>query len=67
MYRIVFFQIFFWLHQVLFGLPSLWCLFALIVERVKIEDVIGVFLFWIGGTLTWGFTCLMSALVERWR
>jgi hypothetical protein len=55
------FQIIFWIHQVLFGLPSLWLLFGLLIDAIDISGkVTGTFLFWIGGTLVWGFASLIT-------
>jgi hypothetical protein len=55
------FQVIFWAHQVLFALPSLLLLFLLLIGKVGITgDVIGIFLYWIGGTLVWGFASLIN-------
>jgi hypothetical protein len=52
-------HVMFALHQILFGLASVWMLFGLGIGEVTAGSASAVFLFWIGGTLAWGFACLM--------
>jgi hypothetical protein len=55
------FQVLFWIHQVVVGLPSMGFGLDLITQGKAqgIINVIGLFLAWTGGTLVWGFAVLM--------
>jgi hypothetical protein len=55
------FQVLFWIHQVVLGLPSMGSGFQLVTEGQAqgIISVIGFFLAWIGGTLVWGLAVLI--------
>ena len=68
------FRVIFWVHQVLFGLPSVVVGPGLLFRSIRAgitpqESIIelamqtpilaALFLAWIGGTLLWGFACLL--------
>jgi hypothetical protein len=54
----------FWVHQLLFGSASAYFGLKLLTEgQVQgIISVIGIFLFWIGGTLTLGLSAIFCRL-----
>lgn len=58
------FLVLFWLHQLLFGVPS--ALFGIdLLMRGNMQGLIpaiGLLLAWVGGTLTWGFASLLHQL-----
>jgi hypothetical protein len=55
------FKLFFWITQIVLGLPCLFYGFELVTRGRAdgIINVIGLFLAWIGGTLTWGIAAIM--------
>jgi uncharacterized membrane protein (DUF485 family) len=55
------FRVLFWVHQVLFGLPSALLAFEVFTggTTLGLIHVIGLFLAWIGGTLLWGLASLL--------
>jgi hypothetical protein len=57
------FTLLFWIHQAVFGAPSFFYGADIIINGKTdgILNVIGLFLAWIGGTLTWG----IAALIHR--
>ncbi len=55
------FKFFFWVHQVLLGLPSVAVGVDLLTsgQAAGIINAIGLLLAWIGGTLVWGLAAIM--------
>jgi hypothetical protein len=52
----------FWIHQVVFGMPSAFQGLGLLLRGARDADVmqvIALLLAWIGGTLMWGFASLI--------
>jgi len=56
-------RIFFWIHQFVFGLPSVFLGMDLLMKGTTqgLIPAIALILAWIGGTLMWGFATLIHS------
>lgn len=58
---VTFFQVMFWIHQLVLGIPAVGLALNLIITRQAEGALYSIcfFLAWIGGSLTWGFATLI--------